>query len=68
MADSSPCVKSMKGSVQLAEHFYTNKVEAVTYETRYDNEIGSTTLKYEELDKDTLESILELAEEWEEQQ
>lgn len=67
LADSSPCVNSMKGATQLAESFYADKVEAVTYETRHDNEVGTEFIKYEELDKSTLEQILKLAQDWKEQ-
>lgn len=65
-AESSPCVNSMRGATQLAESFYKDKVEAVTYETKNDNEIGTDYIKYEELDKSTLEQILKLAEQWKE--
>lgn len=63
-ADSSPCVNSMKGASQLAESFYQDKVEAVTYELQHDNEVGTTHIAYEDLDVDTLEHILRLAEDW----
>jgi len=67
MADSSPCVNSMKGATQLAESFYKDKVEAVTYETRHDNEVGTEHIVYEDLDVDTLGQILKLAQDWKEQ-
>lgn len=64
-ADSSPCIASMKGATQLAESFHYDKVEAVTYELKYDEEIDSDNIPYEDLKKDVLEEILHLAENWE---
>lgn len=58
-AESSPSVGNVKGINQLAETFYENHAEIVTYD-RNDNEIGSDPMKYEDMTKDTLLEILEL--------
>jgi len=63
-ADSSPCINSMKGCVQLAERFDGNGVTAITYETRYDNEISEEDIPYEDLSGEVLKEILVLAREW----
>lgn len=63
-ASSSPCIASMKGATQLAESFNYEGVEAVTYELKHDEEIDSTKILYKDLDKDVLEEILYLAQDW----
>ena len=65
-AESSPCTGSLgRNAVQLAESFYQDKIEAVTYV--HDNEESSDYILYEDLKKDVLEEILELAETYKEQ-
>ena len=61
MADSSPSVGALKGINQLAESFYFDNAEIVTYD-RNDDEIDSERMDYEEMKKDVLEEILALAE------
>lgn len=61
MADSSPSVGALKGINQLAESFYFDNAEIVTYDRR-DEEIDSERMDYSEMKKETLEEILSLAE------
>jgi len=63
-AEASPCINSMGGVVQLAERFDGSGVTAITYETRYDNEIGEEDIPYEDLSGEVLKEILVLAREW----
>lgn len=66
-AESSPCTGSLgRNTVQLAESFYHDKIEAVTYV--HDNEESSDYINYEDLKKDVLEEILYLAEQYEAQE
>jgi hypothetical protein len=62
-ANSSPSIASLKGVNQLAESFNYEKVEVVTYD-RNDDEVDSDYVRYEDLDKDVLEEILYLAQDW----
>ena len=62
-ATSSPVIKTLgKDTCQLAERFDLYTVEAVLYV--HDNETDTEHIKYEDLDKDTLEEILYLAQDW----
>ena len=62
-ATSSPVIKTLgKDTCQLAERFEKDKVEAVIYV--HDSETGEDYIAYEDLDKDVLEEILFLAEQW----
>jgi hypothetical protein len=63
-ATSSPVIKTLgKDTCQLAERFELYKVEAVIYV--HDNETDTDYIAYKDLDRDTLEEILYLAENWE---
>ncbi len=64
MADSSPSVGALKGINQLAESFYFDNAEIVTYDRR-DDEIDSERMDYVDMKKETLEEILHLAEQHE---
>ena len=62
-ATSSPVIKTLgKDTCQLAERFEKDKVKAVIYV--HDSETGEDYIAYEDLDKDVLEEILFLAEQW----
>jgi hypothetical protein len=62
-ATSSPVIKTLgKDSCQLAERFELYKVEAVIYV--HENETDTDYIKYEDLDRDVLEEILYLAQDW----
>ena len=62
-ANSSPVIKTLgKDTCQLAERFELHKVEAILYV--HENETDSNYISYENLDKDVLEEILSLAEDW----
>lgn len=63
-ADSSPSVGALKGINQLAESFYFDNAEIVTYD-RNDEEIDSERMDYSEMKKETLSEILHLAEQHE---
>ena len=65
-AESSPCIGSVKGAIEVAEHFYEEGVDAVTYELRHDTEIGSEFVPYEDLDDEVIWVIEALAIRWEE--
>jgi len=60
-AESSPSVGALKGINQLCETFQYGKAEVVTYD-RNDEEIDSEYMNYEDMKKDVLEEILNLAE------
>lgn len=63
-ATSSPVIKTLgKDTCQLAEHFYEHKVEAIIYV--HENETDRDCISYEDLDRDTLEEIAILADNWE---
>lgn len=69
-ADCSPCVGSLGNYVGLAEYFELDGVEVNVYmpssfSSDPEDEYGMT---YEELDKDVLEEILDLCEQYKEQQ
>jgi hypothetical protein len=57
--ESSPCINSIgngKGNVsQLVEYFYSDKVEAVTYNDEM--VLGTEFIYYEDLPEDVLEEI-----------
>jgi len=61
------CVNEMGNLVALVEYFNGTTVEVEVYETRSfsSDSISSYELTYEELDKDTLEQILFIAEMYE---
>ena len=62
-ADCSPCVNSMSGNVvQLAEKFFVDHIEAVTYAN--DLEVSTCDIPYERLSPEVLQEIWELAEQW----
>src|ERR1041385_8274674 len=63
-ADSSPSVGALKGINQLAETFYFDNAEIVSY-GRNDEEIDSERMDYQDMKKETLEEILFLAEQHE---
>jgi hypothetical protein len=66
-ADCSPMVASIgKDACQLAEHFYKDKTEVVTY--IHENETNSEFIAYKDLRNDTLKQILKLAREYKETQ
>ena len=60
----SPCVSSMGNLVALAEHFNLNEVEVNVYDPNSfsSDPIDDYTITYEELSKDVLEEILDIAE------
>jgi hypothetical protein len=62
MAESSPIIGSLgRAACQLAEEFYSDKVTAITYV--HDREESEDYILYEDLKKDVLAHILELAKE-----
>jgi hypothetical protein len=66
----SPCVNEMGNFVALAEEFNLNEVEVNVYNPNSfsSDPIDDYTLTYEELDKDVLEEILALCEQYKESQ
>lgn len=65
-AESSPVIASLGSRThQLAESFYENKVEVITYVD--ENESGVDFILYEDLDVDTLIEIHKLALRWEDE-
>lgn len=63
-ATSSPVIKTLgKDTCQLAERFEKDKVEAVIYV--HESETDEDYISYEDLEKDVLDEILILAEQWE---
>jgi hypothetical protein len=66
----SPCVNEMGNFVALAEEFNLNEVEVNVYDPNSfsSDPIDDYTLTYEELDKDVLEEILALCEQYKESQ
>jgi hypothetical protein len=66
----SPCVNEMGNLVALAEEFNLNEVEVNVYNPNSfsSDPIDDYTLTYEELDKDVLEEILALCEQYKESQ
>ena len=65
-ADHSPEVPNQKGNLtHLIEKFNLDSVEVEVY-GNWENSIDNYTLTYKELDVETLEYILELAQNWEE--
>jgi len=60
----SPCVSSMGNLVALAEYFNLNEVEVNVYDPNSfsSDPIDDYTVTYEELSKDVLEEILDIAE------
>lgn len=62
LADCSPCIKSIGNTVILAERFSIDTVTAVTNVD--ENEVDENEVSYESLEIDTLESILDLAKEY----
>ncbi len=69
-ADCSPCVASMGSLVSLAEEFNLETVFVEVYDGEENNcnSIESYTLTYEQLEEDTLNDILKLAEQYKEDQ
>ena len=66
-ASSSPIISSFgKDSFVLAECFNRVSVEAISYV--HEMEVSREDIAYEDLPKDTLEQILELAKEFEKMQ
>ncbi len=66
-AESSPCIASLGRTCQLAESFYKDKVEVITYNN--DREDGvSDYIKYEDIKNAQLTEILELAKKYKEQE
>lgn len=66
-AEQSPCIASLGKTCQLAEAFYKDKVEVVTYTN--DRDDGSSDyIAYEEIKVAQLKEILELAKQYKEQQ
>lgn len=62
-ADTSPLVNSISEDVlQLAEHFYHDKITTVIYAN--DREVATQELPYEQLTESTLQEIWELAQQW----
>lgn len=61
-ATSSPLISSTKKTYILAEKFYVNSCEGVSYVN--DIEVDSDDYEYEDLTMNTLYEILSLAEEW----
>lgn len=62
-ANSSPVIATLgKDTHQLAERFDLHKVTVITYV--HENETDTDYVKYEDLDKDVLEEILNLAQDW----
>ena len=67
-AEYSPTVRNQKGNLShLIEYFNIKDVEVFVY-GNWENPIDNYTLSYEELDYETLEYILELAQKYESQQ
>ena len=67
-AEYSPTVNNQKGNLShLIEYFNLKDVEVFVY-GNWENPIDNYTLSYEELDYETLEYILELAQKYELQQ
>ena len=67
-AEYSPIVNNQKGNLShLIEYFNLKDVEVFVY-GNWENAIDNYTLSYEELDYETLEYILELAQKYESQQ
>jgi hypothetical protein len=64
MAESSPFIHSMGDSSQLAEKFYINKADTILYNKKGD-EIDEDVVYYGDMEKDVLEEILILAEQYE---
>jgi hypothetical protein len=65
-ASCSPIVPNQKGNLtHLVERFNFNFVQVEVY-GNWENSIDSYNLSYEELDKETLEEILELCQAWQE--
>lgn len=63
-ANSSPCIATLgKDTHQLIEEFGEHKVTAFIYV--HETVVNEEYISYEDLDKDTLEEILLLAEIWE---
>ena len=63
-ASCSPCLQSFgKDTHILAERFYKDNVEAVTYV--HETETNSSDILYEDLSDEVLDEILPLAQEWE---
>lgn len=60
----SPCVDSMGNFVALAEYFKLNEVDVNVYDPNSfsSDPIDDYTLTYEELSKEVLEEILDIAE------
>jgi hypothetical protein len=63
-AESSPCINSMANSTQLAEKFYVDKADTILYDKK-GNEIDEDVVYYKDMEKDVLEEILFLAEQYE---
>ena len=62
--DSSPLINSMgKDNIQLAERFYNKGVDAITYV--HETEVSDDFIEYENLDKDVIDEINTLAENYE---
>lgn len=60
-ADSSPVYKEDESGIHLIERLLRNDVEVIVYGGyKNQDEVDEYQLNYEELDKDTLEEILEL--------
>lgn len=63
-AESSPSIHQFKGINQLAEMFLNEKVKAITYD-RNDDEIDEEFISYDNLNREVLDEILDLAKTWE---
>ena len=62
--DSSPLINSMgKDNVQLAERFYDNGIDGITYV--HETEVSDDFIEYENLDDDVIDEINTLAENYE---
>lgn len=66
-AEQSPCIASLGRTCQLAEAFYKDKVEVVTY-TNYRDDVSSDYIPYEKIKVEQLNEILVLAKKYKEQQ
>lgn len=63
-AQSSPSVASLGGCNQLLEKFDLHKATAITYD-KLDMEVDEDYIIYEDLDRDILDEILILAQDYE---
>ncbi len=63
-AEYSPVIKTKGNLIHLIDYFYLDYVEIEVYVSGDNNVIDEYDLPYEELEKETLTYILELAEKW----